>query len=107
MSAFIVQTDSFAGTGIGTILDLSSSPMSNFSLQVASSGTPTVWTVNLEGSLDGSHYDTLVTHTNLVGLSGIITTSSAKGPVLYVRLRVTALTLLLAPSIQCIFVGQC
>lgn len=91
------QDEAFtSGAQTGTVVDVSGEPMTEFSLQVWSTGgLPILYTVLLEVSLDNSHWDTMISYTNAAAaLNVILTSNSAKGPVNYYRLRSTALTLL-------------
>lgn len=91
-------------TGTGEIFDLSFQPLRLFSLQASvPSGIPISWTVILEGSINGSQFDTILTSTNVVGLS-VLQISS---PVLvrFVRARVTSLILGTSPSLTVDILG--
>ena len=84
----------FTATGTGDTVDLTVFPMKSFSMQVTGTGgTPTLWTAILEGSLDGTNFDTILTHTNVVGINVVMSTGSAFTTMRYIRPRVTVLTL--------------
>ena len=67
-------------------------PISKFGLQVKRTGVVTSWTVNIDGSIDGSNFFTLVSHTNVAPADGGIIWTFDK-PVLYWRLACSALVL--------------
>lgn len=89
-------TDTFTTTGVGASGSKTSSaqPFRYYTLVVKATGTVTSWTVLLEGSLDGTNWTTLVTHTNAAPGDGLaIFETTAPQPVTYVRLRCSAITL--------------
>jgi|SRR6185369_8708195 len=103
---FISQSVTFTGTSTGTVIDLSTNPLSRFSIQVTGTGAlPTLWTVLVEGSLDNSSWTTILTHTNVTGNGLSLSMGASNFPVLYVRLRCTGLTLGLASNIVVKLVG--
>lgn len=67
-------------------------PISKFGLQVKRTGVVTSWTVNIDGSIDGSNFFTLVSHTNVTPADGGIIWTVDK-PVLYWRLACSAIVL--------------
>lgn len=67
-------------------------PVAKFGLQVTKTGAITSWTVNLEGSINGSGWTTLVSHTNAAP-GDTLTTFTADKPVLYWRITCSALVL--------------
>jgi len=68
------------------------SPCKDFAIMVKGTGAaPTAWTVDLQGSLDGTNYSTLATH-NTASTDGATVWTNAK-PVSYIRFNTTALTL--------------
>jgi len=85
------RSDTYVATATGTTVNATTAPKQNFSLQVNQTGTVTSWTVVLEGSLDGTNFTTLITHTDADG-SGTVKTASGK-PALYFRSRCSAITL--------------
>lgn len=101
------RQDTYSTTGTGATLDVSSQGMSKFGVQVKGTGAaPTSFTVVLEGSLDGTNFSTLLTHTNASPGDGLVLHSGAVAlPVLYFRSRCTALTLGSASNIVVTIVG--
>ena len=66
-------------------------PFSTYGLQVKGvGGTPTSWSVTLDGSLDGANWTTLITHNATDGSTSWETTGK---PVLFIRVNVAAVTL--------------
>lgn len=55
-------------------------------------GKLTSWTVTLDGSLDGVHWTTLLTHNSTEG-STVFESEGGSRPVRYLRVNVTALSL--------------
>jgi hypothetical protein len=101
-----VQVDNFTATGPGKVISNHGIPLKIFTLQVSSkSGTPTSWNVNLEGSLDGVKYTTIMSHvfpaTNADG--ECVFSGGLISACLFVRANVTALTLGTSPSIVTTF----
>jgi hypothetical protein len=90
----------------GVTADVSTIGLSSFALQVTGTGgTPTLWTVVLEGSLDNVTFTTILTSTQALGNGGIIWSGATLSPVLYFRSRVSTLTLNLATSIVAKILG--
>lgn len=86
------QAHTFSAVAVHTAVDMSTGPMATFGLQVVKTGSVTAWTVSLEGSLDGTNYDTvLATHTEVTPGDKKIVFTSAK-PVKKVRMNCTVLT---------------
>jgi hypothetical protein len=79
-------------------IDVSDTPYSKFALQVIPTGVISAWTVVLEGSIDGNTFTPILTHTHLIG-SNITIWPSAPAPVLYYRIKCSALTLGLGTKI--------
>ena len=88
-------TETFAATGAGTTYDLVRRTSDTFALAVKKTGSVTSWTVLLEGSLDGTNWTTLLTHTNASPGDALIIapTAGVRTPVNYLRLNCSALTL--------------
>ena len=87
------RSDTYTTTASGTTVDVSSTPMKYWTL--ACKGTDaaaTVWTVVLEGSLDGTNFSTLSTHTNVIG-DGVVLWVALVSPAIYFRTRCSSLTL--------------
>ena len=87
------QRQEFTATGEGSIIELGGA-CQNFALQVV--GDPvaaTAWGVDLEGSLDGVNFDTLLTHATGTGDGKIWFSGNQVYPVMFLRSKVTSLTL--------------
>jgi len=104
---YATRSDTFTGTGNGTAVDASTRPMRAFALQVTGTGAAaTSWTVVLEGSLDGTTYTTILTHTGTVDSNGGTHWGDAVAtPILYFRSRCTAVTLGSATNIIAVVLG--
>lgn len=100
------KIDTYTSTGIGTTADVSTVPLSNFTLLVTTTGTVTSWIVILEGSIDGINFSTMATHTNLVGANISVFPGVNKSPCLYFRTRCTALLLGLGINITATVLGS-
>lgn len=95
-----VIVDAMAGPLVTSTFTLAASgttqytgfPVSKFAIMVTKTGAITSWTVNLEGSLNGSTFTTLVSHTNAAPGDGL-TTFTIDKPVLYWRLTCSAIVL--------------
>lgn len=87
------RSDTFTGTGNGTAVDVSTRPNKYFALQVTETGTVTSWTVVLEGSLDGTTYSTIMSHTRAGNGSGSTLWNPTAVPCRFFRSRCSALTL--------------
>lgn len=99
-------SDTFTGTGNGTSVDATNNPFQSFGMQVIGTGaTPTLWTLVLEGSVDGSNFTTILTHSTSLGISVNLWTGTSLTPCRYVRSRVISLTLGTATNIVVHWVG--
>lgn len=87
------RSDTFTGTGNGVTVDASAVGFKHFALQVTETGTVTSWTVVLEGSIDGTTFTTILSHTKAGDGSGVTVWDPRAVPCLYFRARCTALTL--------------
>ena len=87
-------------TGPSAITDVSGYPLSSFTLQVIGvAAAATLWSVTIEGSLDGSSFSEIITHQTLLGDGENLYSGTTLFPVNYFRINVTALTLGAAASI--------
>lgn len=101
------RSDTYTTTANGTTVDVSAQGMSTFGLQCKQTGTVTSWTVVLEGSLDGTNFVTILTHTKAGNNDGgIVWTSAALYPVLYFRSQCTAITLGGGTNVVATIVGK-
>jgi len=97
---------SYTATGTGTTLDVSTTPVQSFSIEVEGIAVAaTSWTVVLEGSLDNENYTTLLTHNTATGNKEILYSGATLYPSRYFRSRCSALTLGSATSIDVKILG--
>lgn len=93
----------FSVAGSGVTQDVSSGPKKSFSIQcVAVGGTLTSWTVDLEASLDGVTFTTILTHATADGDSASKFTGSSLYPARYFRVNATDVTLNTATGLKVI-----
>lgn len=102
---FVKRTDTFTGTGNGTTVDVSTTPMRVFSMSVKATGAIVSWTVKLEGSLDGENFTEILSHTNVIGNNVCLFTGSSMFPCLYFRARCSAISLGLGTNITSTILG--
>lgn len=100
----VKHEETFTATGIGQTIDVSNSPLTLFSFLVLPTGVITAWIVDLEGSLDGSNWTIINTHTNLKG-SNIIFPGVNIAPVQFFRANCTLLTLGAGTNIKVSILG--
>lgn len=90
-------TATVVATGVTGTADITNTPASRFSLLVKAEGTKdgsTAWTVLLEGSINGTDWATLLTHTYPTTGDGVFAPAVATfTPVRHLRFNVSALTL--------------
>lgn len=104
--SYAQRSDTYTGTGNGTTVDVSTAPLSTFAISVKGTGAAaTVWTAVLEGSLDGTNFTTILTHTNVTGDGLSLFIGTAFAPARYFRSRVSALTLGSATNIVIAILG--
>lgn len=78
---------SFTATGVDShVIDMSTGPMAHFALQAKASGF-TAWSVKLEGSIDGTNYDTVLTHDNSSPGDGKLVWTTTAKPIKKARLN--------------------
>jgi len=88
------RSDTFTGTGDGTAVNSADLGVKHYSLQVVATGAVSAWTVNLQVSLDGTNYVTILTHTQAANGTGAVVFSGANVyPALYFRTNCSAITL--------------
>jgi hypothetical protein len=87
------RQDTFTTTANGTAVDVSARPQKHFALQVTETGTVTSWSVVLEGSLDGTTYSTIMTHTKAANGSGGTIWNPSAVPCRFYRSRCSAIVL--------------
>lgn len=104
-TVFKTQIDTFTSTGIGTIVDVTDNPISQFTLLVRATGAVSAWNVILEGSLDGTNFSYITTHTQIMGTGATVFPGTNSSPCLYFRTRCTILTLGLGTNIIVTILG--
>jgi hypothetical protein len=101
------RSDTFTASGNGTTVDVSSQGMTKFGLQVVKTGTVSAWNVVLEGSLNGTHFSTILTHTEtLPGDTLVIWTGAGTFPALYYRARCVSITLSGGTNVVATIIGK-
>lgn len=91
----------------GTVVDVNKVPCNRFAIQVVGvGGTPTVWTVILEGSLEGTLFTEIGQHNNTNDTINKMRWFSAPTAVKYFRSRISALTLSGATNVTVYIVGE-
>ena len=108
------RSDTFTGAGSGTTFGVTAQGVEKFSLQIkGTGGSPTAWTVNLQVSLDGTNWTTILVHANTsppaddVRVDGqMISTGSNRYPALYFRSNVSLLTLGPTSNIVVVICGR-
>ena len=89
--AFVTWSGSFtAADQTGAVQDASGGPVKSFSLQVKNTGF-TAWTVDLEGTIDGTNWDVVSSHSNVSPGDGQIAIT-VDFPVLKARAKCSAVT---------------
>jgi hypothetical protein len=87
-------SDQFTASGVGATRDCSAQGMSRFALQTKQTGTVNSWTIDLQVSLDGTNWVTLISHTKAGDGDGAIIYSGPNlYPALYFRANCSALSL--------------
>lgn len=104
---FVRTSNTYTAVASSASVDLSSIPLRSYGLLVY--GNPvaaSAWSINCEGSLDNVHFSTITTHASGTNGDGATTWSGASlSPSLYIRTRVTSLTLGSATNITAICLG--
>ena len=100
----------FSGiVGVGALptVDITASPMVTWTLQVTGvGGVPTLWSVILEGSVDGVTFTETLKHTTIIGNGKSVFSGTTLFLSNYYRVRVLLLTLGPATSISVTVVGK-
>lgn len=101
----LVSTDTYTSAGTGTT-HADTVPHRGFAVQVVGTGgVATSWNVVVEGSIDGVHFTPMLTHTEVIGDSIILWSSSNQFTSLSYRSRVVSLTLSPATNIVVTVLG--
>lgn len=103
---FATRSDTYTGTGNGTTIDRSTSPLALFGISVKQTGTVTSWDVRLEGSLNNSEFTTILTHTNVTGDGVVLWSGTLNAPTLYFRSRCAGLVLGAGTNVVVTVLGQ-
>ena len=99
----VILTENFTSATTGAIQNISPYTATIFSIQVIGVGAnPDDWKVSLEGSLDGTSFTRILTHTIATGASEILYSNSGKYSSVFFRINVTSLTLGSATAINVI-----
>ena len=104
-SVFITQVDTYTSTIAGSTVNVPSVLFKNFTLTVSATGSVTSWVVVLEGSIDGTNFTPMFTHTNIDGAGVSIFSGLISAPCLYFRTRCSNIVLGLGTSITSTVVG--
>lgn len=101
------RSDTYTVAANGTTVDVSTRPCSKFGIQLKGTGAAaTAWSVPLEVSLDGTNFQTLVTHATADGDGAIKWLGSPLSPALYFRSRCASITLGAATNVVVTIVGM-
>jgi len=104
-SSDFVRQDTFTSTGNGVSVSLPT-PVQSFTISVKATGAVTSWTALLEGSIDNTNFTTILTHTNVTGDGVALFSGGTLSPSLYVRSRVSELSLGSGTNIVVTIIGQ-
>ena len=92
---YATASQTFTGTGASSSTDLTKKPLKYYTIQVTETGTVTSWTVELQVSLNGSNWTTVMNHQRAVEGNGANKFSGGGNvsSALFMRVNVSALTL--------------
>jgi len=104
--AHSTRSDSYTGAANGTAIALTY-PCAAFAILVkGTGGTPTIWDIRLEGSLDGTNYQQILAHTNATGDGVTLFSGATLSPCLWIRSRSAgAITLGTASAVAATILG--
>lgn len=103
---FAIRSDVYTTSGTGVIVNVSTTPLKTYSLEVKGTGaSATSWTVVIEGSLNGFDFTPIMTHTDSIGDGIIIFSGASLFPSLYIRSNCNALSLGSATNIVVTILG--
>lgn len=101
MDNFKIFTKDFTATGIDASIGFANPPYKNFLLHVKGQGAAaTSWTVTVEGSFDKASWFSILQHVTGDGDNGTTSGGIGGGPIPYIRINVSALTLGSATSLR-------
>ena len=99
------QSHVFEAPGVHTVVDVSNSPMASFGLQAVPTEEVDSYTLRLEGSLNGTHWSTLLEHTQEAASGSIVFTVSPM-PVKRLRLSMFAMSGDEGAAVDAYFIGM-
>lgn len=102
---FAFRSDTYTAVGSGTIINVSTSPVKYYAIQVNQTGAVTSWDVRLEGSLDGVNFTSILAHTNVIGDGQVVYIGALTASNLYFRSRCNAITLGAGTGITVVILG--
>jgi hypothetical protein len=92
--AFSTRSDTYTAAANGVTVDVTTTPTKFYSVQVKGTGAvATAWSIVLEGSLDGTNFDTILAHDENIGDGKIMFGSASPSPCRYFRSRCVSITL--------------
>ena len=102
------QVDSFVAIGIGNVYERADKNIfKRYSIQVAGDAVAaTAWSVDLEGSLNGVNFDTILTHTTGTGDGKVMYSGAEVYPAKYIRSNLASLTLGSATKLKVYILGS-
>lgn len=95
---YYLTASTVQASGAFTISTMNASqhPLKFYSIQVKGVGAAaSAWNISIDGSLDGTNFYTILSHTNTGASDGAVVTSSASAamPMLYIRAKINSVTL--------------
>lgn len=103
---FATRSDTFTVPANGVSVDVSATPLKNFSIQVkGTGGAATAWDVFLEGSLDGITWTPTIEHTQNIGDGLVVYSGALFFPALFFRSRCDTVTLSPATNLVVTILG--
>ena len=94
ISTFQNRSDTYTGATFGVAVNVTTAPLSRFAVQVkGTGGVPTSWDVRCEGSLDGTNFSSILTHTNTTGDGEVLWSAANQSASFYLRSRCAGLVL--------------
>jgi hypothetical protein len=101
------RADTYTAAATGKAIDTSAASRKWYGVQVKGTGaSATSWTVNLQVSLDGTNFVTVITHANTTDSDGDILWLSTPAPALHFRSVVSAVVLGSATSLVVTIIGM-
>jgi hypothetical protein len=101
------RADTYSAAATGKAIDTSAASRKWYGVQVKGTGAAaTSWTVNLQVSLDGTNFVTIITHASTTDSDGDILWLSTPAPALHFRSVVSAVVLGSATSLVVTIIGM-